>query len=315
MKREAESRKMEILYSILRITVAAAVGYYVFICLYLYFNQERFIFPAAPISEQQLEWTRSGILINEEVTFVASDGVKLHGWFVADTEKKKAPLVLYFGGNGEEVSSFMMYEAWFKGYSVLLVNYRGYGLSEGAPTEEDLFSDALLIYDTATAREDVDSGNVILFGRSLGSAVAVFVASKRPVAGVILVSPFDRLASVAKDAYPYLPVSLLLRHPFDSASRAPDIKTPLLALAAELDETVRLDHTINLVELWGGDKQFHLVHKRDHNSIERSAEYWLPIKEFVVGLGGEAVLKVDGEGGGQGAGAGDGGGESVEEEK
>ena len=118
------------------------------------------------------------------------------------------------------------------------MNYRGYGRSGGRPGERQLLADALLLYDRVTRRPDVDPGRVAVMGRSIGSGVAVYVARERPVLGAVLVSPYDSVAAVARDAFPYLPVPLLLRHRFEAASWAAGVRAPLLALIAGDDRVI-----------------------------------------------------------------------------
>ena len=146
-------------------------------------------------------------------TVTASDGTQLRGWFVAGLAAP-APTVIYFGGNAEEVSFTLADPRWPRDWSIVALNYRGYGASEGTPGEREFTSDALSIYDAVAARDGIDRKRIVVFGRSLGTALAAHVAGERSVAGVVLVSPYDSLVAVGKHHYPWLPVSLLLRAPF-----------------------------------------------------------------------------------------------------
>jgi len=130
------------------------------------------------------------------------DNLYLHGWFVGKPGPERPQILIYFGGNDDEMSNLLKDAMRFKGWSVALVNYRGYGLSQGHPGEESLFGDAVVIYDYLTSRKDVDTGNVMVMGRSLGTGVAVYLASQRPLKGVILVSPYDSVNSVARARLP-----------------------------------------------------------------------------------------------------------------
>ena len=121
-------------------------------------------------------------------------------------------------------------------------------------------------------------------GRSLGSGVAVHLAAHRPLRGVILVSPYDSIAEVAKRHYPFLPVSLMLRHRFDSLARAPQIETPLLCLVATEDRIVPSAHSRVLFEAWRGSKTWREVSRSDHDSISGEPEYWRSIAEFLKAL-------------------------------
>jgi pimeloyl-ACP methyl ester carboxylesterase len=167
------------------------------------------LFPQPIVSTAHLPGRASALEI------VATDGTHLRGWMVkADTAI--APTVIYFGGNAEEVSWTLAEKRWPRDWAIAAINYRGYGASEGAPGEQDLLADALTIYDVIAKRNDVDSQRIVVFGRSLGTAIAVHVAAQRPVAGVVLASPYDSMVAIGKHHYPWLPVSLLLRHRFDA---------------------------------------------------------------------------------------------------
>ena len=107
-------------------------------------------------------------------------------------------------------------------------------------------NDAIAIYDYFVKRAGVDSGKIIVMGRSLGTGVAVALASVRKVRGLILVSPYDSLLSVAKELYPFLPVSLILTHRFDSIAKAPLITAPLLAIIASDDTIIHRRHSERL---------------------------------------------------------------------
>ena len=221
-----------------------------------------------------------------EIALQGADGTKLFGWFVREQEGR-APLVIYFGGNAEEISWFIGEAKQLAGRSVLSVNYRGYGRSEGDPGEKALFADALAVFDAAAARADVDAHKIVLMGRSLGSGVAVYVASQRPVAGLVLVTPFDSLVEVGADHYPFLPVRWLLRHRFDSLSLAPSIKSPVLMIAAGRDSIVPARHARRLYEAWGGPHEWLELPGAGHNDVDAHPEYWNSIRNFLDQLLGK----------------------------
>ena len=247
----------------------------------IYFLQERMIFFPQPLTADPLK-ANTGAAI-EEVSLVTADQVKLHGWLVkAATTQAPAPLLVYFGGNAEEVSWLVSSAGQYAGWSLLLLNYRGYGRSEGKPGEAELFADALQIYDYAAGR--AQGGRVAVMGRSLGSGVAVYLATQRPVAGVILVSPYDSVESVAKGIYPFLPIGLMLKHRFDSQSRAPGIKAPLLCLVASADRVIPRAHSERLYAAWGGPRQWREIRPADHDSLAGAPDYWQAIAAFLHGL-------------------------------
>src|SRR5882672_4713015 len=210
-RHRAERQAALMVGSIVKIVLGVAIG----VPLFLWFFQERLLFFPRPLDSRPT--SRPEI---EEVTVAAADGVKLRGWLVKG-KGAPAPLVIYFGGNAEEVSWLVDLADQFAGWSLLLVNYRGYGESKGKPGEKELLEDALVIHDYANRRPEVNSGRIVAMGRSLGSGVAVHLAAHRSLRGVILVSPYDSMVEVAKRHYPFLPVSLMLRHRFDSLARVP----------------------------------------------------------------------------------------------
>lgn len=239
--------------------------------------QERLIFfrqPPAPTPRIEAP----GVL--EDLNLSTADGTRLRGWLVRYREGR-APLVIYFGGNAEETSWLVGEAGRFGGWSVMSVNYRGYGRSEGSPGEEALFADALRIYDAAAARPDVDPDRIVAMGRSLGSAVAVHLASLRRTAGVVLVTPFDSLVEVGAEHYPFLPVRWLLKHRFESLTLAPSIKSPVLILAADRDTVVPPAHARRLYDAWGGAREWIEFLGVGHNDVEAASAYWPSIRIFL----------------------------------
>jgi len=260
--------------SILKIVLGVAIG----VPLFMWLFQERMLF------FPRLLDPRPALRPNvEEVSILAADGITLRGWLVKG-DGAPAPLVIYFGGNAEEVSWLVDVADYFVGWSLLLVNFRGYGESEGKPGEKELLQDGLVIHDYAKRRPEVNSERIVAMGRSLGSGVAVHLAAHRVLRGVILVSPYDSIVEVAKRHYPFLPVSLMLRHRFDSLALAPQIEAPLLCLVATEDRVIPSAHSRALFRAWLGTKTWHEVPHSDHDSISGEPEYWRSIADFLKAL-------------------------------
>jgi len=134
----------------------------------------------------------------------------LHGW-VLNRGQQKA--LIYFGGNAEDITNNInLLEGLFNNHTIYLINYRGYGKNLGKPTQQGLFSDAIAIYDEILGLHT----SISLMGRSLGSGVAVYLASKRDIDKLFLLTPYDSLAEVAQTHYPYFPVKYLIKDPFES---------------------------------------------------------------------------------------------------
>ena len=262
------------LKSLLIILLGVVLG----VPLLMWLFQERLIFFQRPLESRPAP--RPTL---EEVAIPAADGSKLRGWLVKGGGAP-APLVIYFGGNAEEVSWLVEVAEKFAGWSLLLVNYRGYGESEGKPSESALFADALAVHDYARNRPDVNPERIVAMGRSLGSGVAVHLAAERTLRGVILVSPYDSLVAVAGRHYPFLPMPLMLRHRFDSLSRAPRIEAPLLCLVADDDKVVPVSHSRTLFDAWRGRKTWRDIPRADHDSIAGESAYWIAIADFLKAL-------------------------------
>ena len=249
---------------------------YLGISLSAYLLQDKLIFQPRTLSDNQRAQVVARYTNVSDIFLQASDGTRLHGWhFKSGTS---APLVVYFGGNAEEVSWMLEQLTRRKATaSWVLVDYRGYGASGGEPSEEALAADALAWYDFAAQQ----GKPIYVFGRSLGSGVAVRLASERRVDGVILVAPYDSMTAVARYHYPLLPVGLLLRHRFDSLSLAPKMATPLLCIAATDDHVVPIDHARRLYDAWSGPKRW-LEIAGGHNSTDDQPEYWPAIEAFLA---------------------------------
>jgi pimeloyl-ACP methyl ester carboxylesterase len=234
--------------------------------------------PAALYFPQPMpELTRARIAERAESHFIeAADGTRLHAWHL-----RGSPLVIYFGGNAEEVSWMLAPAARAAaGSGWLLVDYRGYGSSAGAPSEAALTADAIRWYDYA--KEKLGAQRIIAFGRSLGSGVAVQLAAERRLEAVVLVAPFDSLTDVGQRHYPFLPVSWMLKHRFDSLGRAPTIAAPLLCLVAEHDDIIPVIHSKRLYDAWKGPKRWVELRGAGHNSADDAPAFWQAIREFLV---------------------------------
>lgn len=184
-----------------------------------------------------------------------------------------APALIYFGGNAEDVSQTLPRLAQaFPDHALYLMHYRGYGGSGGRPSQDALVADALALHDMVSAAAPP---RVLLLGRSLGSGVAMQLASRRPVAALALVTPFDSLAAVGAGHYPWLPVRWLLRDRFDSAAVAGQVQAPTLLLAAARDGIVPPRHAQALLEAFApGRARLQTLPGVGHNDIERNPSYW-----------------------------------------
>ncbi|MBZ4039144.1 alpha/beta hydrolase [Lysobacter sp. 13A] len=176
-----------------------------------------------------------------DLTLVVDD-VRLRAWVV---NPGRTHGLVYFGGNAEAVQQHRAtFSHWFPGHTVYLPAYRGYGASEGTPSEAALKQDALAFFDHAADRHQ----SVDIIGRSLGSGVAAHVASRRPVERLALVTPFDSMVTVARHHYPWLPVDWLIQDRFDSARPLARFEGEVQVVRAEHDEVVPAHSTRRLID-------------------------------------------------------------------
>lgn len=259
------------------LALAIVLGY-VAIATLVWFAQERLMF--FPRAAQARVDPPPGWQV-ETVRLTTRDGTALEGVLVRPSAAR-GPLVIYFGGNAEEVTeSASSAQATYGDRAVLLVNYRGYGRSSGSPGEQSLVADAAEIFDWAVARPDVDPARLVLHGRSLGSGVAVQLAAARPARCVVLTSPFASALEVARGAYPWLPVALLMRHPFDSLAHAKGLTMPALVLIGTRDDVVAPEQSERLAEAWGGPVERVRLEGFGHNDLSVNPAYEAAIKAFL----------------------------------
>jgi len=249
--------------------------------LYFYTSQEVLLFHPTPLTAAKAREALNRYPELRMLEAAAADGTRLQGWAAPAREPGRAA-ILYFGGNGDEISGVVAQAAEETGRAVVGFNYRGYGLSEGAPGEKNLFADALAVYDELARRKLIDPQTVILMGRSLGSGVAVYLAEQRPARAMILITPYDSVTSVAQQRYPFLWVRLIIRHPFDSLSRAPRLRLPLLVLAAGNDHTIPLSHARRLAERYGGPVDLRVIDGAAHDDILTHASLWERMNAFLM---------------------------------
>jgi pimeloyl-ACP methyl ester carboxylesterase len=179
--------------------------------------------------------------------------------------------VVYFGGNAEDVSwSVDTLAAALPDRALYLPHYRGYGGSSGTPSEAALLADALAVFDHVqrTYRD------VVIVGRSLGSSLATYVAARRPLSRLVLVTPFDSIVAVAAAVYWFVPVRWLMRDRYESFRHAPQVTAPTLIIAAAEDEVIPVRHARELLRHFpAGVATMAVIEGVSHNTIEQSREY------------------------------------------
>lgn len=238
-------------------TLTFLVVLYIGLCTALFFFQRSFIYFPQPRHDT-----------TAPTRVLTADGERV---LVTTRLRDGANAVVYFGGNGEDVSYSLptLAEA-FPDHSLYLLHYRGYGGSSGSPSESALTADATLLFDEVQKAHK----NITVVGRSLGSGVAVHLASQRPVARLVLVTPYNSILELAEQQFPYFPVRWLLQDKYESWRYAKQISVPTLLLAAEHDEVIPSTSTQALqTHFPKGISTLAVVRYTGHNTISESPAY------------------------------------------
>jgi pimeloyl-ACP methyl ester carboxylesterase len=224
----------------------------------------------------------------EEVFFTAEDGVQIHAFYLPAPGARRALLFLH--GNAGNASHRLPNAAELVqlGCSVLVIDYRGYGLSEGRATEAGVYADARAGLDHLVEQRGFPESRVIVFGRSLGGAVAVDLAQERKLAGVILESTFPSIADVVSNGPGGAWLGALAGRRFESAAKIGRIRAPLLYFHGDRDEVIRYELGRRLFDIAPEPKAFETVHGAGHNDLTQigGRPYFERIRKFLDEIAG-----------------------------
>ncbi|MGQ0587616.1 MAG: alpha/beta hydrolase [Gammaproteobacteria bacterium] len=264
--------------------VASLAAAYGLLCAALYLLQDRMLFlPGIP--GREITATPAALNLRfEELAITTADGLRLHGWWVPAEGARRT--LLHFHGNAGNISHRLeLLEIWHAlGLNVVLFDYRGYGASDGSPSEEGLYRDAEAVWAALMAR-GVRANDVVIHGQSMGGAVAAWLAARRQPAALVLESAFTSVPEVAAGLYPWLPVRLLARLRLDTRGELARVRAPVLVIHSRDDEIIPFAHGEALLAAAQGSKQ--LIELRgDHNGgfyISREA-YERGWRDFLTGI-------------------------------
>ena len=235
------------------LVLCVALGYYAYRAGELYFNQEKYLYhpdkvwTATPASEG---------LAFEEVTLESSDGQKLSAWYLPSADPKGT--ILFLHGNKQNISLDLDALKMFQGlgFNVFTLDYRGYGKSEGSPSEEGMYQDAQAAWDWLVRVKQESQERIVISGRSLGAAVAADLASKNKSRALILEAAFTSLPEAAQDLYPYFPAKVFSKYHYDTFSKLPRIHCPVLIVHSRQDELIPFRHAERLYAALPGKRDF-----------------------------------------------------------
>ena len=255
-------------------------------CVGLWSYQTRMIF----FPEAVVKSTPANVGLAYEDVRLIVQGDSVHGWFIPAVEVD-APVMLYLHGNGSNVGDLVermqQFHEW--GYGVLLIDYRGYGLSGGKfPNEQRVYEDAEAAWQYLTAERGIDESDVVIYGRSIGGAIAIELASQHPTAaGLITESTFTSMRDMVNHSHPLLPlitpVDLILTQRFDSAEKARSLQMPVLLMHGTADTTVPTHMSQVLYDTLPGEKELVNIEGGNHNDLPYivGSRYEESIRRFV----------------------------------
>jgi fermentation-respiration switch protein FrsA (DUF1100 family) len=267
----------------LKLVMFLVAGYGAFVLL-IFATQNRLLFlPNLP--GRELAYSPADIgLAFDDVQLTTADGVRLHGWYVPGPGER---VVLFFHGNAGNISHRLGSIQQFHdlGLSVLIVDYRGYGQSEGRTTERGTYQDAEAAWRYLTAERNVLPQHIVVFGRSLGGPVAAWLASRQQPGGLIVESAFSSIVDIGRELYPFLPVRWLTRFRYPTREYLSEANCPVLVVHSREDEIIPFHHGERNFAAAQAPRHFLEIHG-GHNEahVGRSGAYVEGLRSFLAEL-------------------------------
>ena len=258
------------------LAVSSVVLAYFIIILFVYFYQRNLLYHPS-----ENNYLNDKISFDYKEIFIETDkNIELKSWFI-EKDLKKFKTILFFHGNAGNLFNrvYKLNELNKLDLNILIISWRGFSGNKGKPTEKNLYHDAEEAVKWLNNRGAI-SKNIILYGESLGTGVAIELASKDNFGGIILESPFTSMADTAKIYYPYLPVNLLLKDRYDSKSKIKNIKTPILIMHGKMDNIVPQRMGLELFERANNPK-FRYFPENDDHMMEYNDKLLNNIKLFI----------------------------------
>lgn len=249
----------------IKILFIIPVVYFALLLLLFIFQRSLIYFPT-PLNDYDLQNSAP----YEQFSIVSEDGLILKSW-IAKGDADKKTFVFFHGNAGNAVDRIPMLKVLTDtGHSVVLAEYRGYADNPGSPSEKAIISDAEKLMSTLLEIELVEQ-DIVLMGRSLGTGVAVNLATKFDVSALILISPYSNLVDLAANTYPYFPVRLLMQDRFDSQSIIKNVTVPIFMFHGENDRIIPIEFGRSLFKEAPEPKYFNVIPAAGHNNLDMNA--------------------------------------------
>ncbi len=263
------------------IVVAACYGLLVVV---VYFMQGRMLY-LAEVPGRALTMTPTDVGMDyEDVSIETADRVALHGWFIAG---RSSQVLLFFHGNAGNISHRLDSISQFRdlGLSVLIIDYRGYGQSEGRTTEKGIYRDAEAAWRYLIDSRGIVASDIVIFGRSLGASVASWLAAQHQPLALILESSFTSVPDIAQDIYPWLPARWLSRLSHATGDYVRDVHCPVLVVHSRDDEIIPFHHGEAVFASANEPRTLLAIHGTHHDAFLRDERAYIEgIQTFLTGL-------------------------------
>ena len=278
------------LFKLLLSTGVVVASIYLAACIYLYRQQGRFIyFPSSVIETTPKAFNLDFQEVWLPVTTADGKVEKIHGWWIP-AATAKAKTVLYLHGNGVNIGANAAHAHRFHqmGFAVLIIDYRGYGRSEGSfPSENNVYQDATTAWNYLVKQRQIAPSNIILYGHSLGGAIAINLATQHPEAARLIVdSSFTSIAEIGNNRplFKLFPINLILNQRFESVKKVKLIKMPVLFIHGTDDTVIPVNMSKQLYMAAPNPKQLFIVPSAGHNNTAKTAglKYFEVVKNFVM---------------------------------
>lgn len=243
--------------------------------------EDRFIFHPDHVTDR--DPSHIGVRF-EDVFFTTQDGLRLHGWFIPHQDARAT--LVWFHGNAGNISGRLLNIKLLHdriNTNIFIFDYRGYGRSEGTVSEKGTYLDGEAAINYLLSRQEAAARRLILFGRSLGAAVAAEMAIRFASLGLILESPFVSIPEMARAIFPSLPIAWLLQTRYDTMEKVRLVKTPILVLHGDRDATVPFAQGKRVFEIASHPKKFHRIVGASHNDtfLVGGEEYYGALRDFI----------------------------------
>jgi len=260
--------------------VAVIIIIYLFSAIYEFLTQSYHVYyPKKEITATPFDIR----LYFEEIIFSSSDGINLSGWFVPARNHKGVILVLH--GNGGNISTRLTFIDYFNrklGLSVFIIDYRGYGKSEGRPTEKGTYLDARAAWEYLTGSKKIRPQDIIIFGRSLGGPIAAWLAKEVKARALILDSTFTSIKDIAAEMHPYLPVRKFFKFDYPTIDYLKGANIPVLIIHSSEDDDIPFPHAIKLYNAANEPRQFLKIRGKHNDNYIKSEEIYIEgIRSFI----------------------------------